>query len=150
LTALVVIDTNIYISAIFWEGKPRQVVDLGRDEKITILTSAAIEKEIAEKLKTKFNLDKNEISKILADFSTFTRLVHAANRIRAVPDDPDYDKIIECAVSGKADYIVSGDRHLLKLEEYAGITILNASDFLLKIRLQDIEQISLNPSLTKE
>jgi len=134
LTALVVIDTNIYISAIFWKGKPRQVIDLGRDEKINILTSAAIEEEIADKLKTKFNLDKNEISQILSDFSTFTKLVSATDRIQAVPDDPDDDKIIECAVSGKADYIVSGDRHLLKLEEYAGITILNASDFLLRIR----------------
>ncbi len=134
MTALVVIDTNIYISAIFWKGKPRQVIDLGRDEKINILTSAAIEEEIADKLKTKFNLDKNEISQILSDFSTFTKLVSATDRIQAVPDDPDDDKIIECAVSGKADYIVSGDRHLLKLEEYAGITILNASDFLLRIR----------------
>lgn len=134
MTALVVIDTNIYISAIFWKGKPRQVIDWGRDEKINILTSAAIEEEIADKLKTKFKLNRNEISQILSDFSTFTRFIRAANRIRAVPDDPDDDKIIECAVSGKADYIVSGDRHLLKLEEYAGITILNASDFLLRIR----------------
>ncbi|MBW2738036.1 MAG: putative toxin-antitoxin system toxin component, PIN family [Deltaproteobacteria bacterium] len=52
----VVIDTNIYISAIFWGGKPREVVDLGRDEKILIFTSFDIEKEIAEKLKTKFKL----------------------------------------------------------------------------------------------
>jgi putative PIN family toxin of toxin-antitoxin system len=51
LTVKVVIDTNIYISAIFWGGKPRKVVDLGREEKILIFTSMDIEKEIAEKLR---------------------------------------------------------------------------------------------------
>ena len=51
----VVIDTNIYISAIFWGGKPRKVVDLGRGEKILIFSSLEIEKEIAEKLRTKFD-----------------------------------------------------------------------------------------------
>ena len=53
----VVIDTNIYISAIFWGGKPREVVDLGRDEKMFIFISSDIEREIAEKLRTKFKLD---------------------------------------------------------------------------------------------
>ncbi len=70
----VVIDTNIYISAIFWNGKPREVIDLGRDGKIIIFTSLDIENEIAGKLKTKFKLAEEDVNQILLDFSTFTPL----------------------------------------------------------------------------
>lgn len=130
MVAKVVIDTNIYISAIFWGGKPREVVDLGRDRSILIFTSLDIEKEIAEKLSTKFKLDEEEVNKVLLDFSTFTMPVKVIKRIQVVADDPDDDKFIDCAMACKGDYIVSGDRHLLELKEYAGIRILQASEFL--------------------
>lgn len=126
----IVIDTNIYISAIFWGGKPRKVVDLGRDNKIHIFSSVDIEKEVAEKLMTKFKFDEEEVNQILLDISTLTIPVKVTKRIQAVIDDPDDDKFIECAVSCKADYIISGDGHLLALKEYAGIKILRASEFL--------------------
>lgn len=61
MIAKVVIDTNIYISAIFWGGKPREVVDLGRDENILIFTSLDIDEEISQKLRTKFKLDEEEV-----------------------------------------------------------------------------------------
>jgi len=126
----VVIDTNIYISAIFWGEKPRKVMDLGRDEKILIFTSSDIEGEIVEKLRKKFRLAKEEINYIISDFSTFTIPVKITNRIQAVMDDPDDDKFIQCAVSCKADFIVSGDKHLLSMKEYHDIKILRASEFL--------------------
>lgn len=126
----VVIDTNIYISAIFWGGKPREVVDLGRDENMLIFTSSDIEREIAEKLRTKFRLDEEETNQIISDFSTFTIPVKIKKQIQAVLDDPDDDKFIECAVSCGADFIVSGDQHLLRIKEYAGIKILTAAEFL--------------------
>lgn len=130
MIAKVVIDTNIYISAIFWGGKPRKVVDLGRDEKILIFSSLDIEKEIAEKLRTKFKIDEEEVSQILLDISTFTTPIKVTRQIQAILDDPEDDKFIECAVSCNADYIVSGDRHLLNLKEYGGIRIIKASEFL--------------------
>ncbi len=126
----VVIDTNIYISAIFWGGKPRKIIDSGREEKILIFTSIEIEDEIAGKLSKKFNLKESEINNILLDFSTFTIPIKITKHIDAVPDDPDDNKFIECAVMCNADYIVSGDEHLLKLKEYTGIKILKASEFL--------------------
>jgi putative PIN family toxin of toxin-antitoxin system len=98
LVAKVVIDTNIYISAIFWGGKPREVVDLGRDRSILIFTSLDIEKEIAEKLSTKFKLDEEEVNKVLLDFSTFTMPVKVIKRIQVVADDPDDDKSIDYAI----------------------------------------------------
>lgn len=99
MIAKVVIDTNIYISAIFWGGKPREIVDLGRDGNIIIFTSLGIEEEIAEKLRTKFKLDEEEANQILLDFSTFTIPAKVTKQIQAVADDPDDDKFVECVAA---------------------------------------------------
>ena len=126
----VVIDTNIYISAIFWNGKPREVIDLGRDGKITIFTSLDIENEIVGKLKTTFKLAEEDVNQILLDFSTFTLPIRINKQLIVVRDDPDDNKFIECAVECKANYIISGDRHLLNLKEYEGIKLIKSSEFL--------------------
>jgi putative PIN family toxin of toxin-antitoxin system len=126
----IVIDTNIYISAIFWGGKPREVVDLGRSEKVLIFTSLEIQTEIHRKLRTKFGLSEDETAQILLDFSTFTNLITTHEKISIINDDPDDNKFIECAVSSKAHFIVTGDKHLLNLDMYKEIKILKAADFL--------------------
>lgn len=126
----IVIDTNIYISAIFWNGKPRELIDLGRDGKVLIFTSVDIESEIADKLRTKFKLKKDDVNRILLDFSAVTLPLRPNRKVSAVQDDPDDNKFIECAIEGRADYIVSGDAHLLNLKEFEGIKILRASEFL--------------------
>jgi putative PIN family toxin of toxin-antitoxin system len=130
LVLRVVIDTNIYISAIFWNGKPREVIDLGRDGKITIFTSLDIENEIAGKLKTTFKLAEEDVNQILLDFSTFTLPIRINKQLIVVQDDPDDNKFIECAVECRANYIISGDRHLLNLKEYEGIKLIKSSEFL--------------------
>ena len=126
----IVIDTNIYISAIFWGGKPRAIVDLGRSGQVLIFTSSEIEEEIEKKLRTKFGLSDEETAQILLDFSTFTVPVTVSRRVSVIDDDPDDDKFIECAVASRAGFIVSGDKHLLALEEYEGIKMMKAADFL--------------------
>ena len=126
----VVVGTNVYISAIFWGGKPRHVIDLGRDGKIQIFTSEDIEQEILDKLMTKFGLNSDDAGKVMADFSTFTKPIRVSRRIRAVKDDPDDDKFIECAVECNAEFIISGDKHLLNMKKYEGIDIMNAATFL--------------------
>ena len=126
----IVIDTNIYISAIFWGGKPRAIVDLGRSGQVLIFTSSEIEEEIEKKLRTKFGLSDEETAQILLDFSTFTVPVIVSRRVSVIDDDPDDDKFIECAVASRAGFIVSGDKHLLDLEEYERIRMMKAADFL--------------------
>ena len=126
----VVIDTNIYISAIFWNGKPREVIDLGRDGKITIFTPLDIENEIAGKLRTTFKLAEEDVNQILLDFSTFTLPIRINKQLIVVQDDPGDNKFIECALECKANYIISGDTHLLNLKEYEGIKIIKSSEFL--------------------
>lgn len=130
----IVIDTNIYISAIFWGGKPRDVIDLGRNNKVRIFTSSEIVNEISEKLKMKFKIPGSDVNEILIDLSNFTFPVEVTKKYRVILDDPDDDKFIDCAMQCNADYIVSGDRHLLSLKEYSGTKILKASEFLSIIR----------------
>ena len=126
----VVVDTNVYISAIFWGGKPRHVIDLGRDGKIQIFTSEDIEQEILDKLMTKFGMNSDDAGRVMADFSTFTKLIRVSRRIHVVKDDPDDDKFIECAVECNAEFIISGDKHLLNMRKYEGIDIMNVATFL--------------------
>jgi len=132
----IVIDTNIYISAIFWGGKPRYIIDLGRDNKIQIFSSDEIEKELSKILKDKFRLDYKDEEQILVDFSTFTNRIRISKHIHVVEDDSDDNKFIECAVECNANYIISGDRHLLNMKEYKGIEIITASGFLKKFKEQ--------------
>jgi putative PIN family toxin of toxin-antitoxin system len=126
----IVIDTNIYISAIFWGEKPREVVDLGRCGQVLIFTSSEIQAEIDDILKNKFGLSVEETTNILLDFSTITNTIQIQHRIAVISDDPDDDKFIECAMSSRSDFIVSGDKHLIRLGNYRGIKIVKASDFL--------------------
>ncbi len=126
----VVVDTNVYISAIFWGGKPRHVINHGRDGKIQIFTSEDIEQEILDKLMTKFGMNSDDAGRVMADFSTFTKLIRVSRRIHVVKDDPDDDKFIECAVECNAEFIISGDKHLLNMRKYEGIDIMNAATFL--------------------
>lgn len=124
------IDTNVYISAIFWGGKPRKVLELGRNGRISIFTSSEIQAEIETKLKTKFGIEEREIAQILLDYAMFTLPIKTLEKISVIDADPDDDKFIECAVAGKAGYIVSGDKHLLDLKNYRGIQIMKAAHFL--------------------
>jgi putative PIN family toxin of toxin-antitoxin system len=119
----VVVDTNVYISAIFWGGKPRRLIDLGRDDKIQIFTSEEIEQEISDKLMTKFGLNADDAGRVMADFSTFTKSIRVSRRIHVVKDDPDDNKFIECAVECGAEFIISGDKHLLRMKKYKGINM---------------------------
>ncbi|MBW2252518.1 MAG: putative toxin-antitoxin system toxin component, PIN family [Deltaproteobacteria bacterium] len=95
-----------------------------------VFTSSEIEKEIEEKLRLKFKLNADEATQVLLDFSTFTVPVKITKKIKAIADDPDDDKFIECAVACNAGFIVSGDKHLLDLKEYEEIRIMKAVDFL--------------------
>jgi predicted nucleic acid-binding protein len=86
--------------------------------------------EILDKLLTKFNLDLIEASNVMTDFSIFTNPIVVSNCISVVKDDPDDDKFIECAMECGAKFIISGDKHLLQLINYEGISIVNVSSFL--------------------
>ena len=130
----VVLDTNVLISAIMFGGKSRVILEMGISGKIKIALSQDILKELAEVLVgKKFRVSMSVVQQTIHELSEIVELVIVTQKIKAVKNDPDDNRILECAVSAKADYIVSGDSDLLTLRNFKKIKIESPSDFLLKI-----------------
>lgn len=124
----VVFDTNVLFSGTGWTGTPFRCLELARTRKLDGITCQPILDELAEKLVAKLHFSGEQVSETLADVLSFLRLVDIPGTMRAIPANPDDDKVIECAVVGGASHIVTGDRrHLLPLGSYQGIVILDAS-----------------------
>ncbi len=126
----VVFDTNILFSATGWRGKPFECVEQARAGKIQVVTCAELLEELMEKLELKLGFSVEQSAETLADYLGFLRLVTIPKTLNAVPRDPDDNAVIECALEGKAAYIVSGDKDLLDLRKYQSIEIVRASEFL--------------------
>jgi len=119
------------MSAMIWKGKPLECLELARSGVTDGLTCREILDELADKLDVKLSIPPEDIAATMADLMTFLPLVSISGTLKAVPADPDDDKIVECAVEGKATHIVTGDRrHLLPLRSYEGIAIVTAAEFL--------------------
>ena len=132
----IVLDTNQHISAIIRpNGHPAQIVKLWRIGLIELAISPFILEEFEAvvhrpRIQQKYNLSDADIAEYLEVLSTFAVIVPGAITVNAVPDDPDDDIIIACAIEAEADMIISGDQHLLSLGSYQGIPIVKAVDFL--------------------
>jgi putative PIN family toxin of toxin-antitoxin system len=126
----VVADTNIYISALMFGGLPGVLLDLGLMQAFRLVISPALLDELEDKLRVKFGVLAQDAAAIRVKLESAGDLIDPAIVLDVVTDDPDDNRVLECAVAGRADYIVSGDRHLLKLKEHAGIPILTAREFL--------------------
>lgn len=124
-----VLDTNILISAIVYKGKPRQVLDLALEENIEAFTSPILLAELTEALTKKFSLTLREISTIEEQIKDIFEIVYPKKTLHVQRDEAD-NRVLEAAVEGKCDYIVTGDKELLELNKYKSIKIVNAYQFL--------------------
>ena len=128
---VVVFDTNILLSAIGWKGTPFECLELARQGAVEGLTCWEILDELADKLKSKLAFDDLHTQHVLVDLLTFLRVVPIAGQLKAVHNDPDDDKVLECAMAGNATHLVTGDRrHLLPMGNFKGVRILTAAEFL--------------------
>lgn len=126
----VVLDTNVFISSIFWRGNPHKIVDLAIDKKIEVYTSPEILAELEKVLKRDFEEDQKFVDRQIALILEYAKVVRTLNKVDIVKADPEDNKIIECALTGNVNYIISGDPHLFSLKEIFGIKILKPRDFL--------------------
>jgi putative PIN family toxin of toxin-antitoxin system len=126
----VVADTNVFISALMFGGLPGIFLDLALRRKFALVISTAVLDELNEKLRGKFAVSERDALAIRAKLEGNADVADPSFELNAVPDDPDDNRILECAVAGKADFIVSGDRHLLRIESYDGIAIVSVRQFL--------------------
>jgi putative PIN family toxin of toxin-antitoxin system len=126
----VVFDTNIWISGLLWRGKPYQCLLLARAEIVQHVYCEDMAAELSRKLRRVFGFSENHIRAVLYDLRRVSERVEISGDLHAVDADPDDDKFVECALQASASLIVSGDHHLLELEEYEGIRILSAAEFV--------------------
>ena len=126
----VVIDTNVFISALYLpESKPAKVVLLARRKTILNVISPPILQEVERIIKKKLLWDNSKTQSAIRRIKNFSEEVQPQERLAIIADDPD-NRILECAVAGQADFIISGDYHLLDLENYQGMKIVNPARFL--------------------
>jgi putative PIN family toxin of toxin-antitoxin system len=127
----VVLDTNVFISGILFSGPPSNILKAWANQTFKLVLSQQILDEyqrVAEALSSKFpTIDIDPIIEIVTIHGEFVDTQGLSIR---VCKDPDDNKFIECAVAGNSKIIISGDKHLLKLDGYQGITILNPRNFV--------------------
>jgi len=127
----VVVDTNVFVSS-FFGGNPRKIVDLWKSGQITLSLSKPIIDEYVAVLQRLGLKNERELSELLNLFARGFHITFSAKtpELRLVEEDPDDDKFIECAVALKADFVISGDRSLIAIENYMGIRIVTPKAFL--------------------
>lgn len=122
----IVLDTNIFIAAALQDGFSAHVFEtLAKTPGFAIIISAEILVELEQKLRGKFNWFEEDISLFLSRIKKTAELVIISEKVSVIIRDPKDNKILECAVSGKSDLIVSLDQDLIKLNSFKGIGIIH-------------------------
>jgi len=127
----VVIDTNVFVSS-FFGGNPKRIIDLWKNEEVVLCLSKDVLDEYVDVLQRVGLKDEEEIAELLSLFAEGFNILFTTRtpRIKAVEEDPEDDKFIECATALKAEVIITGDKALQRLREYMGIRILTPQEFL--------------------
>lgn len=107
-------DTNIWVASIRWRGRPYQIRKLGEAGKVTLVASPAILAELTRILRQHFELTDEEAYGWYCQIGMNVEIVLPTRRVDAVPEDPDDNKFVECALEGDAAYIISRDDDLLR------------------------------------
>lgn len=136
----VVLDANQFVSSLLVKvGPPAQALDAWRSGAYQLIISRAILEEIEHtlgyaRIQRKYNISSETVARLIHELANSALVVAGqANVTGAVPDDPDDKIVLACAVDGNAEFIVSGDRHLLDLESYQGIKIVTVRTFLTRL-----------------
>jgi putative PIN family toxin of toxin-antitoxin system len=127
-------DTNIYISGLIFTGPPRQFLMQAEAGRFRLAISDALLEELRRILRAKFAWSDEAVAETVANLLGCAVLVQPTERLDVVRDDPDDNRVLECAVAAGSRYIVTGDAALLRLGSYANIRILKVAEFFGLIR----------------
>ena len=126
----VVLDTNVLVSAIVFGGPPETIVRLAAQTSVRLILSPAIFEEFRRVLREKFHFTDQAVYTAETLLRRAGIVVEPRESIELIADDPDDNRILEAAVAGKAEVIISGDRHLLRLGAFRGIPVVTPQRFL--------------------
>lgn len=126
----VVFDTNVLVSAlVFPGGRGEAALQRIVEERDELIVSKPILDELLGILARKFARDAEQLAHVAVFISELGRTAKPRGKIRILKDDPD-NRILECAIAGRADAIVTGDKRLLDLKEYRGVRLLTLREYL--------------------
>ncbi|PIN77900.1 putative toxin-antitoxin system toxin component, PIN family [Candidatus Woesearchaeota archaeon CG10_big_fil_rev_8_21_14_0_10_33_12] len=130
-----VLDTNVLVSGTFWTGSSFKVISLIDQDKVLFIVSPAILSEYDRILHSDEILDKTTLyqqTRIKAIHKLLSKalIVDPKQKFNVANGDPDDNKFLEAAIEGKADYIISKDKHLLNIKIFKDIPILTPEQFL--------------------
>jgi len=120
----VVFDSNVYISALLFKSIPGKILEMAQKDKIILIVSNEIIAETERILEEKFKWPRHNIDKFKKRLSDISENVKPGIKLNIIKERESDNRILECAVSGDANLIVSGDKHLLKLKSYKNIPII--------------------------
>ena len=126
----VVLDTNVWVSGLLRPGLVTTVTDAAIAGRYQALISAVLLHELSAVLRRpRFAIPTEAIEPLLHEIHEACEMVEPTATLRVVREDPADNRVLECAMAGHADLIVSGDHHLLNLREHAGIPISSPASF---------------------
>jgi len=129
VTPRVVLDTNVIVSGLGWRGAPAAILDAVSEDRLVLVTSAPLLAELRRVLEYPRLAKVIKGGAQLADLVAASGVVVAPNRVLTVVNDEDDNRVLEAAVEGATDYIVSGDTDLLDLGSFQGIPIIAPGEF---------------------
>jgi len=138
---IIVLDTNLIISALLSpQGTPAKIVNLWEKGKFDVAVSDPLLDELEralgyERIKKYFRGTDFNRGIFILHLRETAILVKPQNRLEVITDDTDDNRLLECAVTSRSSYIISGDQHLLDLKEYQGIQILSPAGFVVLLEL---------------
>ena len=125
------VDTNILISGLVYRrGKPHELLQRALSGEISLAVSQPIIDEMADVLARKFGATLEETAEAREIVAEAARIVSPHVELNVITHDPPDNRVLECAVSAGSDYIISGDKDLLRLKQYNGVRIVTVAQFL--------------------
>jgi uncharacterized protein len=123
-------DSNILISALVFGGTPLRLLDMALGGEVLLFISNEILQETLRVLRDKFGLSQERLARAEHYVGACTERVKPSRRIDAIKDDPDDNRVLECAEASTCEFIVTGDSDLLRLGKYGSIRITTVRSFL--------------------
>ncbi len=143
----VVVDTNVVVSTFLSPtGAPAGVLAHWQNQSFEWVVSDLLLREyhralLYDRVAARHGMSTEEVAEVVMELRRFALVVEPQKNLAIIREDPDDDRVLECAVAGDPDYIISGDKHLLRLREYRGIPILSPSAFLAAIGQEETRQV---------
>ncbi len=132
----IVLDTNVWLSGIFWDGEASKILEKAEKKDIQIIISEDILSEIIKVLNRESKFQKYilnlrlSIEDLLRTILSISTLIETKTKLDIIKADPKDNIILEAALEGKVGYIISYDNHLLNMIEFRNIKIISPEEFL--------------------